>query len=893
MAWWQPGIRTTRTEDYEDLVRTLCDPAGEENRNGRTYLLFVCPHPYCNHESGSNIIDKGKEQTYSIPAFHLKKCIGRDSIKDLDQLFLKIKARPDEREQILTEFRASEAAQDQISCAPEITTTRDEDNEDLVRTLCDPAGEEERNWKTFLLFVCPHPYCNHESGSNIIGKGKEFGWSRPSGHLRTCIGRDNIEDLNQLFLKIKARPDEREQILTEFRASEAAQNQKPKYPKITKEITNEDLVRTLCNPAGEQKRSNGRRYLLFVCPHPHCIKKNGFNIISKGKSQGWSQPSSHLRKCIGRDNIEDLNQLLSKIKAMPDEREQILTEFRAGAAQNQKPKYIGEEDLARTLCDPAGEKTIPYGKTYLLFVCPHPYCNQRSGSNIIRQEKNKGYSNIVGHLKHCIGRDSIQDLNQLYLKIKEWPDEREQILSEFREEAAENQKPKPPKPKKLKTTKTTSSRKPATASSRKRRERPYDLLSEHETKDTRNSVEHVLMIGSKNRHDMKRRQHFHANHQVLLDKEHEEPLDAPPVNPFGPTEHPDNNVFAEDVRIYGGKAWSVNDHLSPMLAWPSKTTKVGCKTLNIGNPYRHRGADKEWDMEHGDTINPLAFSMARLSQVMPKEEDGKFVDGRNRLINTKDIDLSDDQIPRALLLRCWERAVHAASCVTHAPKVLSEDPSFEKKPSATKGATTGNATTAPPNARSIYEAEQEKISCSSKETIDKCKSLNLTLRLLRYVNLTCPHCSATFDEKTQLEKHFFGFLNRRGKEDTGKSKSACCWALIKEKHLSLIDTALQRHIQTQTESLLGAVMTNAKEKVPDNRGTKKLRLMNWHDILKSMESTLESSRCLTDGNGKTEGSNPVLESLETKSKASPIVLNSAILEAVRRRLIDRYADVAR
>jgi hypothetical protein len=173
-------------------------------------------------------------------------------------------------------------------------------------------------------------------------------------------------------------------------------------------------------------------------------------------------------------------------------------------------------------------------------------------------------------------------------------------------------------------------------------------------------------------------------------------------------------------------------------------------------------------------------------------------------------------------------------------------------------------------------------------------------------HFTCPQCSALFDDTPQLEKHFYGGREekivaeeRQADGSQGKSQNerttplrGCCWALIKEKHLSLINTALQRHIQTQTESLLGAVMTNTKEKVPDDRGTKNLRLMNWHDILKFMESTLESSLCLTNGNGKTEGSNPVLELLETKSRASPMVLNPAISEAVRRRLIDRYADVA-
>jgi hypothetical protein len=370
--------------------------------------------------------------------------------------------------------------------------------------------------------------------------------------------------------------------------------------------------------------------------------------------------------------------------------------------------------------------------------------------------------------------------------------------------------------------------------------------------------------------------------------EHDLPLNIPLANPLGPQEHPDNNVFAEDMRIYGEvvKKRGYSDTDRAASAWPAIPSGVG---PNANNNYYLD--NKLWNIEHGDTINPLAFSKARLSDTLPTEKDRDFIDGENLLIDTTDVGLTDNQVPRALLLRCWERAVHAASCTMHAPKIgnteiankdLTTENDWRKQ--AKSSLATLSSQRLPTKTCSRYTAEQQETAQSSKAT--KAKMTYLGFTNTHCDDNVCPRCSATFDNHLQLQKHFYGGDNVRG----------CCWGLINEKQLSLIDNVLQRHIITQAELIVSSIVSEAKERVhqckEDGKSKELLRLFNWHDILKFMESDLQSSKCVPTDADPIEGNHPIIECLETKEGESPMVFNPGILEAVRRRLIDRYADVA-
>ena len=69
-----------------------------------------------------------------------------------------------------------------------------------------------------------------------------------------------------------------------------------------------------------------------------------------------------------------------------------------------------------------------------------------------------------------------------------------------------------------------------------------------------------------------------------------------------------------------------------------------------------------------------------------------------------------------------------------------------------------------------------------------------------------------------------------------------------------------------------------------------MRLFHWYDVLKFVEESLASSQTFADAE-REKGAASVLETLEVQAGATPIFLNPAVLEAVRNRLIDRYADV--
>ena len=316
-------------------------------------------------------------------------------------------------------------------------------------------------------------------------------------------------------------------------------------------------------------------------------------------------------------------------------------------------KWPSNEELVSLICEPACEVTNANGKITIQHLCPHPYCNHKSGLNLIGRQKGKSYASVVTHLKACIGRHSIDDLYNLYTEIKEHLQDRKEILKKFRADVICSMKP--------------NSGEIVQQQHVPKRRKHYELLSASELQDVKSSLEHICMLGGKNRHDERRRRLFETSHEELLEKEHNLPLDAPPVNPFGPPQHPDNNLFAEDVRLYGkheAKLFrEVPETASPMQSWPCRETHKRHWTKK-GRMFD----DKAWNVEHGDTINPLAFAAARLSQKVPSAADQESMNGSNLLVDTTNVGLHETQVPQALLLRCWERAVHASSCMTSAPK---------------------------------------------------------------------------------------------------------------------------------------------------------------------------------------------------------------------------------
>ena len=110
-------------------------------------------------------------------------------------------------------------------------------------------------------------------------------------------------------------------------------------------------------------------------------------------------------------------------------------------------------------------------------------------------------------------------------------------------------------------------------------------------------------------------------------------------------------MLQEDFRIYGEVGVGKEGFAKP--PWPKQ--RKNSRFLN--------NSDKNWETEHGDSIHPLAFAATRLSEnpISNSAAQEKSWNGGNLNVSTTDTSLEEDEVPRALLLRCWERAVHASS----------------------------------------------------------------------------------------------------------------------------------------------------------------------------------------------------------------------------------------
>jgi hypothetical protein len=243
--------------------------------------------------------------------------------------------------------------------------------------------------------------------------------------------------------------------------------------------------------------------------------------------------------------------------------------------------------------------------------------------------------------------------------------------------------------------------------------------------------------------------------------------------------------------------------------------------------------DAEWDMQHGDTIHPVAFMNARLSTKRLKTKD---IDGPNLSVDTTVCDVSVEEAPGALLNHCWQRAVHLASN----PIQLDDG---DDHPTQTESIELG-----------------DKVKYSTKKAIRLCESLKLDLAV---EELTCLNCHVQFDSTTKLRRHYYGLSNQRG----------CCWRLIEQKNHELMGQALQAEVIAVSKQVCQILGTTVFR-----NGVPPTQPLIWEDVLNVFDSLLEK-------NSKGQ----VANTIQLSSNQLPLGLNSQVVDAVRRRLLDRYS----
>ena len=444
------------------------------------------------------------------------------------------------------------------------------------------------------------------------------------------------------------------------------------------------------------------------------------------------------------------------------------------------------------------------------------------------------------------------------------------------------------------------------------------------------ALEHILVTGAKVRRDRWRRQRFRHAEQHRGEKG----LDHPPrevTDPKGassgekrrrnPSPSPATKVcHAEDLRVYGKR---YNQHLfpiggvppinsnhrrNPRRRRPSRDTneadshRSSSSSRSNGNNRNHKinlhnfdDDDSEWNLEHGDSIPPLLFRMARLSQEYPTEEQltafrtPRAVRSLSSYPNTY-IGLEPTEVPRALIERCWERAVHAASNAMLAPVAAMGIPPPSETAAADATATTTSAdggdqatTTAAtrgdsggggmPDAFSGPVDPIDPRPIGLEASRNRCQSLGIDIESLRSrasatsatttlaaaaaaaaavkeeessSTVSCPRCTRSFATTRALEEHFYGTMETFG----------CCQPLLRPRRLDLIRTLLQNYAQSQTDLLWEVVLSQAAADPTLNDAAvdsdsdntfgsyteiRRNRQLGWRDIRRYMETAWRDS----------------------------------------------------
>lgn len=236
------------------------------------------------------------------------------------------------------------------------------------------------------------------------------------------------------------------------------------------------------------------------------------------------------------------------------------------------------------------------------------------------------------------------------------------------------------------------------------------------------------------------------------------------------------------------------------------------------------------------------------------------VDGSNLSTDKTNCTVSLEEVPRAMLARCWERAVHAASVSIDCRVSLQQQ--AEDCPSE------------PINAGTAID-DHEKYSVDN--AVQKCQELNIALQSSGG-GRSCPTCGIVFDTDEELRKHYYG--------RTDPSQRGCCWKTIQTTQYELLDQMLQQEVKDSASGIIKTVMAsldNASRQAEPNNIP--LRVHSWQDVLGILDESIGASTRLREPS--TENSQ---ETIQCEPRKSPIVLNPSILRNTELRLIDRYAD---
>lgn len=409
------------------------------------------------------------------------------------------------------------------------------------------------------------------------------------------------------------------------------------------------------------------------------------------------------------------------------------------------------------------------------------------------------------------------------------------------------------------------------------------------------------------------------------------------------------DVHAQDARLYNHHNpddTSKCDHGDDPDPWP-KTPYTVQRTVPA--------TDRDWDRELADGIHPVAFSVLRLSKtaVPPRPPpitpygtkpaptfvasaavaNNKNNDNNNNsdkhsehseqprpaMDYNADLDpgrwagtatatttttsrsggdVAQSHAARALLLQCWERAVHAAAtAVAWSPSGPPEGPLPPPPPQQQPP-----PGTIPSRQRAVETCRRRRIHSVPVATPAPAASAARDPARIGDDDdaappppplgsaVPCAVCGVECASEDRRRDHFFGTARMSG----------CCWLVVERQQRQLLAAALMGEVETVVPQLLRLALQADALADDSGVGAETARpLLDGFDVLRIFEHRLAASRAVVvsptaAAAGTDHGRPPVLcETLEVQLAEPPLAINAAVLDAVRVRLVDRYARVPR
>jgi hypothetical protein len=421
----------------------------------------------------------------------------------------------------------------------------------------------------------------------------------------------------------------------------------------------------------------------------------------------------------------------------------------------------------------------------------------------------------------------------------------------------------------------------------------YDKhLSKTESKDLGTTLEHIVCTGNYHRHQYWRIHMEWKNRKraaavmaeidaanAAAEEEEAKEDDDDDANPskrkrankaITCNEDEVLDVHAEDLRLYGRGG-------SEPAPWPAKAT-----VKSKERAFR----DTDWEIEHGDQIHPCRFSANVLAAKPPLQlqlpepaavaaaaaatettsTSAAAPAAADTFMDQGKYSISKEEAPRALLLKCWERAVHAASCVA---AVTEQQVAATNKNTNQSDSATGTG------------SKDDSVRYSAAAANEKVQQLQL-VNPSATAPFLCPRCQIDCDTSFQLKDHYFGLENHRG----------CCWPLIEHAERALLGRVLEADLKAQTNSFLHLVLNKLKQPALP-KGAKKSKdpkkIFDWQDVTQLLEQSLAGSIQQTP---VTVNADHVLQqTLLVDMEKPPVMINERTVDAITSRINGRYAKV--